>query len=151
MSRGRYAGAAKQFGQLSLAQYPSVAIGESHQPVNITAISDKGSAAAGTGVPCSDQRVAAMAKQGQQLTLACAKGQKIASISFARFGQLGMSGQMVKFSGPNGCYDKKYVPGCIFYVQGDIKYFFKAGEQCKCSLLLALSTCPLSIAVALCI
>eukprot|EP01052_Picozoa_sp_SAG31_P006507 SAG31_NODE_300_length_18109_cov_47.887285_12_plen_376_part_00 len=125
-----YKGAASEFGSLSLAAYPSVAIGESHAAVSIKSIPahpDRQNPRATTCAAGPAGRAAA----GGSVTLDCAADTRIESISYARYGavlgdQPQVSG-MYACSDGGACYDKKYVPGCIFYVDKGIKYFFRSG------------------------
>ncbi len=77
-----YPGAAAQFGELSLAQYPSVAIAESHKPVSIKPVKAAVSPSGLRGCPTNEIGAAGSGTVGLQ----CPDGETIEEITFASFG-----------------------------------------------------------------
>ena len=135
-----YAGAAAQFGQLSLAQYPSVAIAESHAPVSIKPVKVTPPPSGLRNCPTNEIGAAGSGA----VELQCPDGQTIEEITFASYGtpeglSLSLSpslplslplslsvwlwllrwragaGRWIQGTVGDHCADRKYVVGCIFW------------------------------------
>lgn len=119
-----YSGAAAQFGQLSLAQYPSVAIVESHKPVSIKPVKVAPPPSGLRGCPINEIGVAGSGT----VILQCPDDKIIEEITFATFGIPESSGRWIQGNVGDHCADRKYVPGCIFWedIARKTKYFARS-------------------------
>ena len=133
-----YSGAAAQFGQLSLAQYPSVAIAESHAPVSIKPLAADTPPAGGLA-GCPKGEIGAIASGGTA-SLQCPAGETIEEITFASFGLPHGAGRFIGGtvgSAPHThCADPKYVTGCLFWedLSASTKHFVTACGTPPCNV-----------------